>query len=436
MTTRQSSAVATMLPRLQSGIQAAATATNIQSTLLNDLRVVPSVQSSQEQGDYRMSTIMDTASNPRMSFTAQPEEQVTSASTTLSGALFTSRLVSSAGAVTTGTSTATAAPWGRDQLQCRRGKAPPIDEFTGEDRRITFDDWLPILERAATWNRWTQDELLMQMTGYLRGRALQEWKLLDFKDKTTYHSTVALREQLDPGNQSLAALDFRHASQRPSETVSDFLRRLEHNYQIAFGRENLSAETRDMLLYGQLQEGLSYSLLESPSVSSAQSYRELYIAAKKEERRLAELKKKQQYLKTEKPPSGGSTRGSFQRNHTSNHKSGGSGNKFKPPGKHNSLRCYLCDSPHHLARDCHKQPTESEGKSSQKGTQESKGARMIRTRYYTSNQKLQSHVEVKIGVPVIGIIDTGSDITIIRGDLFYHMLKLLDWKKVTLNLQT
>ena len=199
---------------------------------------------------------------------------------------------------------------------------------------------------------------------------------------------------------------------------------MKHNYQIAFGRENLSAETRDTLLYGQLQEGLSYSLIESPSVSGAQSYRELCIAAKKEEQRLAELKKKQQYLQTEKPPSGGSTRGSFQRNYTRNDKSGGSGNKFKPPGKHNSLRCYLCDSPHHLARDCHKQPTESEDKSSQKGTQESNGARMIRTRYYTSNQKLQSHVEVKIeGYPVTGIIDTESDITIIRGDLFYHIVE-------------
>ena len=65
----------------------------------------------------------------------------------------------------------------------------------------------------------------MQLTGYLRRRVLQEWKLLDSKDKATYHSTVkALREQLDPGNQSLAALDFCHASQKPSETVSDFLR--------------------------------------------------------------------------------------------------------------------------------------------------------------------------------------------------------------------
>ena len=113
-----------------------------------------------------------------------------------------------------------------------------------------------------------------------------------------------------------------------------------------------------MLLYGQLQEGLSFSLIESPSVSSAQSYGELCIAAKKEEQRLAELKKKQQYLKTEKPPSGGSTRGSFQRNYNSNYKSGGSGNNFKSPGKRNSLRCYLCDSPYHLAHDCHKRPTD------------------------------------------------------------------------------
>ena len=116
-----------------------------------------------------MSNLMVSASNPRMSFTIQPKEQVTSASTTLSGALFSSRPVSSAGEVTTGTFTTTAAPWSHDQSQCRHGKAPPIDEFTGEDRRITSDDWLPILERAAIWNGWTQDELLIQLTGYLRG---------------------------------------------------------------------------------------------------------------------------------------------------------------------------------------------------------------------------------------------------------------------------
>ena len=48
-----------------------------------------------------------------------------------------------------------------------------------------------------------------------------------------------------------------------------------------------------MLLYAQLQEGLLYSLMESPAVSGAQNYKELCLAAKREERRLAKLKKKQ-----------------------------------------------------------------------------------------------------------------------------------------------
>ena len=56
----------------------------------------------------------------------------------------------------------------------QHGKAPPIDPFTAEDIGITFDDWLPILERAAIWNEWTPEESLMQLAGHLRGRALQE----------------------------------------------------------------------------------------------------------------------------------------------------------------------------------------------------------------------------------------------------------------------
>ena len=34
----------------------------------------------------------------------------------------------------------------------RRGKAPPINEFSGKDPDILLDDWLPSLERASQWN--------------------------------------------------------------------------------------------------------------------------------------------------------------------------------------------------------------------------------------------------------------------------------------------
>ena len=58
----------------------------------------------------------------------------------------------------------------------------------------------------------------------------------------------------------------------------------------------MSAETRDTLLHGQLQEGLRYELMRSPAVSGAQNYKELCLAAKNEEKRLSELKKRQAYL--------------------------------------------------------------------------------------------------------------------------------------------
>ena len=109
-----------------------------------------------------MSSLTDTTSNPRMSFTVQPEKQVTNVNTSLSSALFTSRPVNTAGAATTGTCTVTTAQWSSHQSQCCHGKAPPIDEFTSEDSRITFDDWVTYTQKSSyTWKEWTQDELLM-----------------------------------------------------------------------------------------------------------------------------------------------------------------------------------------------------------------------------------------------------------------------------------
>ena len=68
----------------------------------------------------------------------------------------------------------------------------------------------------------------MQLAGHLRGRALQEWKLLLPEEKANYQAAIkALKERLDPGNQPLVALDFCHLSQRLNEPVSDFIGRLE-----------------------------------------------------------------------------------------------------------------------------------------------------------------------------------------------------------------
>ena len=140
----------------------------------------------------------------------------------------------------------------------RCGKAPPVDPFTADDPEITFDDWLPTLERAAVWNGWSEEETLMQLAGYLRNRALQEWNLLSQGDCNTLKVAVkTLRAKLDAGNQTLSALDFHHAMQKDSETVADYIQHLERTFQIGFGRDKMSIETRNALLHSQLQSGLA-----------------------------------------------------------------------------------------------------------------------------------------------------------------------------------
>lgn len=133
----------------------------------------------------------------------------------------------------------------------RQGKAAPIEFFSGEDPAILLDDWLPSLERASLWNGWSPED---KLPGYLQGRALQEWRLLPHFEQNSYSS--ALRIRLDPGSKTVASQEFRHSLQRDSESVSDFIRRLEKTFQIVYGRDDLNTAIQDALLYGQLYEGL------------------------------------------------------------------------------------------------------------------------------------------------------------------------------------
>jgi len=178
----------------------------------------------------------------------------------------------------------------------------------------------------------------------------------------------ALRKKLDPGNQTLAALRFCHTSQQPSESVSRF----EKVFQMGFGCEHLSIETREMLLYGQLPEDLLYALMESPSVSGAQSYKELCLAATREERRedLLSLRKSN------------STEG-FNHHHQVILPIWQQANcdnpdlakelqkvrkllqkQFNKEGirQQKQLRCYICNSPNHLALQCKQSKTENAGR--------------------------------------------------------------------------
>ena len=181
----------------------------------------------------------------------------------------------------------------------RRGKAPPIEPFAGEGVDMLFEEWLPSFERAATWNGWGEAEKLIQLAGHLRGKALQEWSLLGIADRTAYtKATAVLKERLDPSRKALAVQDFRHLSQKQQESVADFILRLEQTFRRAYGYDKVGEETRHALLHAQLQEGLKYAVMEAPAVSGSQTYVELCIAAKNEERRQSELAKRQHYART------------------------------------------------------------------------------------------------------------------------------------------
>ena len=185
--------------------------------------------------------------------------------------------------------------------RARQGKAPPIEPFTGDNEVVRLDDWIPTLQRASRWNDWSEEDLLLQLAGYLRGRAAQEWDLIGESDKCEFTKAVsALRSRR---SKTLFAQEFRHTLQKEQEGVSDYIRRLERAFRVAYGRENISCEVHETLLHGQLHEGLRYDIMKAPAVSGATSYTTLCVAAKNEERRLTELRRRHQYSKPlTKPP--------------------------------------------------------------------------------------------------------------------------------------
>lgn len=301
------------------------------------------------------------------------------------------------------------------------GKAPPVDPYNGESYEVQLHDWLPSLEKAAEWNRWSEEEKFMQLAGHLREKALQESTLISEAEKTTFAQAVAaLRTRLDTGSKTLAAQDVRHLCQDDKESVSEFIRKLEHTFRVAYGRDNMSQETRDTLLFGQMQEGLKHDVMKESAVSGAVNYKELCITAKNEERRLKELRKRELYDKT-----GCSTPHQMTPSVT---------HALKPVEKTtNSRHCFRCHKDGHIAHDCLGLEPESRStirtQSKQTAMQDSGHNRIKQIQVADSGSKPHCvRLEVQ-KVPVYGLIDSGSDITIMGGGLFKRVAAAARLKK-------
>ena len=335
----------------------------------------------------------------------------------------------------------------------RRGKAPPVDSFKGSDPELRFDDWLRTLERAANWNGLSEDEKLMQLAGHLRGRAACEYSLLSSEEKQSFTTaTQALRVRLDSGSCALAAQEFRNALQHDKECVSDYITRLERSFQIAYGHEKLTPETRDAFLYSQLQAGLKLTLMESPAVSGTLTYKQLCVAAKQEEKRLIELKRRRLHQERQ----GRYQEARYTPNSRSAVQSRADGGKSDiSPGKP-PRECYVCGKTDHLAKQCRQRKSESNPTEDKKWKKETTATtNAIRS---TNKQEISdpmnflcsdsdtdgsinvvsitdqgSHLRtatVEIaGVPATGLVDTGADITIMGPEVFKKVAAVAGLKK-------
>ena len=189
-------------------------------------------------------------------------------------------------------------------------------------------------------------------------------------------------------------------------------------------------------------------------MSGVDSYNALCIAAKSEERRLQELKKRQQYSKVSvgsKPPARSSLTSKNTTNSNSSHSKGrGSSSR----GSTEKRTCFVCEEPGHIASNCPKKITESRGRGKppvQKsvtvgvsGTplKQVQVAQSVETETPSSAEDLlglllsDSEDQVSLvqiqdsgsnakgvvvqvqGVPAVGVIDSGSDLTITGAELF------------------
>ena len=126
---------------------------------------------------------------------------------------------------------------------------------------------------------------------------------------------------------------------------------MERSFQIAYGREQLSSETREAFLFSQLQAGLKLPIMESPAVSGSMAYKPLCVAAKQEEKRLLELcqwKQEDWQVKSSEFRYSSSTRQVSQSYAPPDLSVG------RPPHE-----CYICGSLAHIAKQCKQRKSES-----------------------------------------------------------------------------
>ena len=191
-------------------------------------------------------------------------------------------------------------------------------------------------------------------------------------------------------------------------------------------------------MFSQLQAGLKLTLIESPAVSGSTSYKQLCVSAKQEEKRQSELRRlRQQQERQSRTRTPGKVQVTALPNPT----------EHRPPRE-----CYVCGKTDHIAKQCKLRKSESiavEARPTKKVSavtstptasnvitanpmqfldSDSDGSvSMVRVTDRGSHLR-RVHIDIA-GVPAVGLIDTGADISIMGPELFKKVAAVAGLKK-------
>ena len=196
--------------------------------------------------------------------------------------------------------------------------------------------------------------------------------------------------------------------QKEYESVSDFISYFEKTFQLAYGHDSMTIETRHTLLHSQLQEGLRQEIMSGPAVSGAEAYQALCLAAKNEERRLLELRKRRLYHRSTMPPQLSARKDGDTILKRSEQRSKSASN----------LKCYYCQKAGHYARDCKsKKEDESKGLVRKKWNAkqvQSSSLKLLMDRNITDSSISRKLIENTIIDPLSVLYSSDSDVSVVR----------------------
>lgn len=243
----------------------------------------------------------------------------------------------------------------------RIGSKITIDKLTGSEEDI--EDWFDTFERLANADAWTDAICGQRLPSYLDETALLVWKNMG-NNKTNYKAIKeAILKEFKVERNFLN--EFCTRKQKDSETVIDYAQKLQW---LAF-KCDLDQEVRQNQVLKIFWKGINSDIKKLVISQKPDTLSVAIEIAKEAERFLKEQREEKQINMSFKGresrgfSSDSSRRGSKSPNRARHEKESSFKRDHTPiQAPRRVLKCFKCDKPGHLARDCQMVRTKPEGR--------------------------------------------------------------------------